>query len=123
MDDSAAVRGSIRDFLETKTPYRVCDEADDGLSAIQKAEDSRCDLVLLDLSMPNLSGAEAATILRRTLPDAKIVGFSVLTGDANLGDELVATGKFDAVLSKFDGLEKLAEAIKSFLPIGPLCDR
>jgi DNA-binding NarL/FixJ family response regulator len=115
VDDSAAVRGAIRQFFETRTSYRVCDEADDGLSAIQKAEDSRCDLILLDLSMPNVSGVEAATILRRTLPEAKIVGFSALRGDADLGDELIASGKFDAVLSKFDGLEKLAEAVKALL--------
>ena len=115
MDDSAAVRGAIRQFFETRTSCRVCDEADDGLSAIQKAEDSRCDLILLDLSMPNLSGVEAATILRRTLPEAKIVGFSALRGDADLGDELVASRKFDAVLSKLDGLEKLAEAVKALL--------
>jgi CheY-like chemotaxis protein len=78
------------------------------VSAIQKAEDSRCGLILLDLSMPNLSGVEAATILRRTLPEAKIVGFSAPRGDADLRDELIANGKFDAVLSKLEGLEKLA---------------
>jgi two-component system response regulator DesR len=115
MDDSAAVRGAIRDFLETKTSYRVCDEADDGLSAIQKAEFSRCDLVLLDLGMPNLNGVEAATILRRILPEAKIVGFSTLGRNADLADELVATKSFDAVLSKVDGLAKLAEAVKTLL--------
>jgi len=115
VDDSAAVRGAIRQFFETKTSYRVCNEADDGLSAIQKAEDSRCDLILLDLSMPSLNGVQAATILRRTLPEAKIVGFSALGGDAGLGDELIASRTFDAVLSKFDGLEKLAEAVKALL--------
>jgi hypothetical protein len=58
---------------------------------------------------------EAATILRRTLPEAKIVGFSALAGNSDLGDELIANGKFDAVLSKLDGLEKLAEAVKTLL--------
>jgi len=115
VDDSAAVRGAIREFFETKTSYRVCDEADDGLSAIQKAEDRHCDLVLLDLSMPNLNGVETATKLRRTLPQAKIVGFSALGMNGDLADELVATKNFDAVLSKVDGLVKLAEAVKSLL--------
>lgn len=114
MDDSAAVRGAIRQFFETKTSYRVCNEADDGLSAIQKVKDSRCDLVLLNLSMPNLSGVEAASTLRLTLPEVKIVGFSA-RGHADLRDELVTSRKFDAVLSKFDGLEKLAEAVKALL--------
>ena len=115
MDDSAAVRGAIRQFLETRTSYRVCDEADDGLSAIQKAQDSRCNLVLLDLNIPNLNGVEAATVLRRTVPEAKIVGFSALRREDDLVGELVATKKFDAVLSKFDGLQKLAEAVNKLL--------
>jgi two-component system, autoinducer 1 sensor kinase/phosphatase LuxN len=110
------VRGAIRYFLETRTPYRVCDEAGDGVSAIQKAEKSRCDMVLLDLAMPSLDGAEAASILRRTLPHTKIVGFSALAGDVDLKGELLASRTFDAVLSKSDGLEKLAETIKALLP-------
>lgn len=109
------MRGAIREFLETRTPYRVCDEAGDGLSAIQKAEKSRCDLVLLDLAMPNLDGVETALVLRRTLPHVKIVGFSALAGDDALKDELLATKKFDAVLSKFEGLKKLADAINGLL--------
>jgi DNA-binding NarL/FixJ family response regulator len=108
------VRGAIREFFETRTPYR-CDEADDGLSAIQTAEKSGCKLVVLDLNMPHLSGVEAASILRRRLPEVKIVGFSALGGD-DVRDELLATNNFDAVLSKRDGLEKLAEVVKALIP-------
>jgi len=109
------VRGAIREFFEATTSYRVCDEADDGLSAIQKAEASGCDLVLLDLGMPNLDGMEAAILLRRTLPKAKIVGFSALGRNTDLADELVATKNFDAVLSNGDGLVKLAKAVRTLL--------
>jgi hypothetical protein len=66
--------------------------------------------------MPKLNGVETASILRRTLPQTKIVGFSALGGDVDLRDELLATKKFDAVLSKLDGLEKLAEAVKALIP-------
>ena len=109
------MRGAIRNFFETRTPYR-CDEADDGLSAIRIAEENNCELVVLDLAMPNLNGVEAASILRDTLPLVKIVGFSGLATDAHFRDELLATKKFDAVLSKVDGLEKLAEVVKALLP-------
>jgi len=47
--------------------YR-CDEAGDGLSAIQTAEENHCGLVVLDLAMPNLSGVETASILRTGYP-------------------------------------------------------
>jgi DNA-binding NarL/FixJ family response regulator len=97
--------------------YR-CDEAGDGLSAIKTAEENHCELVVLDLAMPNLSGVEAASILRSRLPQVKIVGFSALGKE--LGPELVASGAFDAVLSKHDGLEKLADVVRSLMPKRPI---
>ena len=109
------MRGAIRNFLETRTPY-LCDEADDGSSAIQTAEENHCELVVLDLGMPNLNGVETASILRRRLPQVKIVGFSALIRDAEFRDELLATKNFDVVLSKLDGLERLADAVKALLP-------
>ena len=95
--------------------YR-CDEAGDGLSAIKTAEENHCELVVLDLAMPNLSGVEAASILRSRLPQVKIVGFSALVRDTEFRDKLLATKNFDAVLSKLDGLDRLMEAVKTLLP-------
>jgi len=109
------VRGAIRNFFETRTSYR-CREADDGLSGIQTAEENQCELVVLDLAMPNLNGVETASILRSRLPKVKIVGFSAQARDRDLRDKLLATKNFDAVLSKFDGLDKLAETVKALLP-------
>ena len=109
------MRGAIRNFLETRTLYR-CDEADDGLSAIQTAKENQCELVILDLAMPNLNGVETASILRGRLPQVKIVGFSALVRDAEFRDKLLATNNFDAVLSKLDGLDRLVETVKALLP-------
>ena len=109
------MRGAIRNFLETKTHYR-CDEANDGLSGIRIAEENRCELVLLDLNMPNLNGIETAAILRQRLPRVKIVAFSAIVRDADVKDHLLATKNFDAVQSKLDGLERLVDVIKTLLP-------
>jgi len=51
------VRGAIRNFFETKTHYR-CDEANDGLSGIRTAEEKHCELVVLDLNMPDPNGVK-----------------------------------------------------------------
>jgi DNA-binding NarL/FixJ family response regulator len=118
VDDSAAVRGAIRQFVEDTTRFRVCDEASDGLAAIQKAKDFCCELVLLHIGMPQKSGVEIASELRLALPDIKIVGFSTLAKE--LGEELVASKAFDAVLSKSDGLTKLVETLKSLMPVPPM---
>src|SRR5215472_15046218 len=101
----------LRTFFETRTPYR-CAEADDGLSAIRAVEESRCELVVLDLIMPNMTGVVAASILRRMFPTVKIVGYSAQADDADLKNTLLATKNFDAVLSKLDGLEQLLETVK-----------
>ncbi|MGC1905732.1 MAG: response regulator transcription factor [Candidatus Acidiferrum sp.] len=115
VDDSAAVRGAIRNFLESKTRYG-CDEANDGLSGIRTAEENQCELVLLDLNMPNLNGVKTAAILRRKLPQVKIVVFSALVRDADFKEQLLATKHFDVVLSKFDGLNRLVDVVKTLLP-------
>src|SRR5262249_43373797 len=117
VDDSAAVRGAIRQVVQTRTRFRVCDEAGDGHTAIQKATDYRCDLVLLDIGMPQPDGVETAAALRRVLPNTKIVGLSMLSKE--IGEKLVAQGKFDAFLSKLDGLTKLVEILNSFMPAPP----
>ena len=109
------MRGAIRNFLETRTSYR-CDEAEDGLSAIRKAEETHCELVVLDLAMPEMNGVETASILRSRLPHVKIVGFSALVRDGEIRDKLLATKNFDAVLSKFEGVDKLVEAVMALLP-------
>ena len=114
MDDSAAVRGAIRRVVGAETRLTVCDEARDGLTAIQKAKDVGCDLVLLDFNMPGLSGIQTAAALRLVLPNTKIIGFSVVAKE--IGEQLVAQGKFDAFLSKLQGLTKLVETLKSLTP-------
>jgi DNA-binding NarL/FixJ family response regulator len=115
VDDHAAVRGAIRNFFETRTSY-LCDEASDGLSGIRAAEEKHCELVVLDLNMPNLNGVETAAILREKLPRVKIVGFSSYLLDADFRDALLATNNFDAVLAKSASLSRLAEVVKSLIP-------
>ena len=112
MDDSTAVRGAIRDFIEATTAYKVCGAVGDGVPAIQKATESRCDLILLHLRTPVSESVETASLLRSKLPHVKVVGFSsVDTGNR----ESPATG-FDAVIAKQDGLSKLVETLKALMP-------
>ena len=106
------MRGAIRDFIEVTTPYRVCGAVDDGISAIQKATESRCDLILLHLRAPVSDSMETASLLRNKLPHVKVVGFSSV--DVGNGKS-PATG-FDAVIAKQDGLSKLVEALKALMP-------
>jgi CheY-like chemotaxis protein len=72
IDDGASVRDVIRIFLE-HAGFEVCGEGADGVEAIEQAKKLRPDLIVLDLAMPRMNGAEAASILSTTMPDVPIV--------------------------------------------------
>ncbi len=67
-DDSASVRLSVRLLLQGRHKELVVREAFDGIDAIRKAKTSQPDLILLDLAMPRLNGAEAAYVLKNDMP-------------------------------------------------------
>lgn len=117
MDDRTAVRGAIREFIEATTPYTVCDAVDNDVSAIHKATESGCDLILIHLGMPLQDGLVTVSVLRSKLPRVKIVGLSTLS--VELGN-LVSPGiALDAVITKQDGLSKLVETLKALIPEPP----
>jgi DNA-binding NarL/FixJ family response regulator len=119
VDDSAAVRDAICHFITRDTPFKNCYEAGQGVSAIETAREHPPALVILDLSFPMLDCVETASALRRMLPCAKIIGLSVFDGEFRKAE--IAVAGFDMILSKHQGLAKLAEAIKVLLPSpGPL---
>jgi DNA-binding NarL/FixJ family response regulator len=90
------VSGVIRKFIETTTPYNICAEESGGGEAIKKAREFGCDLVVLDLSMPGLNGAETASVLRRMLPRANIVRLTMFAREFKRG--LFDASGFDLVL-------------------------
>ena len=74
-DDNEHVRRGVKSIL-ARTPWEVCGEAKDGDEAIQSAAALLPDLVLLDVSMPGISGLEVARQLHETSPAIKIVVMS-----------------------------------------------
>jgi DNA-binding NarL/FixJ family response regulator len=111
------VRGAVSHFIEATTPYKVCDAVGNGVSAIHKATEARCDLILLNLSMPLQDSLVTVALLRSKVPDIKIVGLSTLSLD--LGNQVSPETGFDAVITKQDGLSKLVETLKALMPEPP----
>jgi DNA-binding NarL/FixJ family response regulator len=118
VDDNPSIRYLLRVCVESKTGFPVCGEAGHGLEAIQKAQVLHPDLIILDLSMPVMNGAEAAVVLKRSMPQTKIILFTMHAD--NVGKALGAAVGIDLTLSKSDGLLKLDEHVKTLLSQAPL---
>jgi DNA-binding NarL/FixJ family response regulator len=115
-DDNPNIRYLLRVFVETKTPFKVCGEAGHGTEAIEQAKKLQPELILLDLNMPMLNGAEAAGVLKAMLPRTKIILFSMHMD--SVPRSLAAAIGVDLALSKSDGITKLGEHLKKLL--GPI---
>ena len=73
VDDHAIVRDGLAAILKFQKDMTVAGEADDGLSAIQKAQELHPDVVLMDLMMPNMNGADATAAIKQVLPETQIL--------------------------------------------------
>ena len=114
-DDSATVRLTVRLLLEQRHKELVVREAVDGVDAIENAKEKKPDLILLDLAMPRLNGAEAATILKTDLPDTPVILFTYTDLQANSLCKAIGVD----FVSKIDGLPKLLERADAMLPRTP----
>ena len=112
-DDSAAMRLSVRLFLQGRHRELVVREAVDGIDAVEKAKKTKPDLILLDLAMPRLNGAEAAAVLKNAMPETPVILFTLNTD--LYADALSAALGVDFI-SKVDGIPKLLERVDALLP-------
>ena len=112
VDDNPSIRYLIRFLLENQG-YEICGEAEDGLQGIDSAKQLKPDLILLDVCMPKLGGTQAASILKRVLPETRIILFTLF--DDQIGKELAAAIGVDLVLSKTDGMSKLLQSVQTVI--------
>ncbi len=98
-DDSSAIRAVLRQLINAcGEQCRVCAEALDGRDAIQKAVSLRPDAILLDLSIPAVSGLEAAKILQRDCPASEVILMSAQ--EPAVLDRIAASAKVRYFISK-----------------------
>jgi DNA-binding NarL/FixJ family response regulator len=110
-DDQADLFDEIRRLLEPQ--FDVVATAQDGLSALSLAKDLKPDVLVLDISMPRVSGIEAARKLRQQDPTAKIV-FLTMHQDPDIVQAAFKTGASGYVL-KMAARSELVVALKEVL--------
>jgi DNA-binding NarL/FixJ family response regulator len=113
VDDNQHIRAGIRRWLEHCTQLTVCGEASDGTEAVQEAVKERPSLILMDLSMPEMNGIEAASIIRHLMPDTRIVLFTLFA--EWIGHSLAKSTGVDLIIPKTEGTPGLLKALAILL--------
>jgi DNA-binding NarL/FixJ family response regulator len=72
-DDHAVIRRGVQGILQASPGWELCGEAANGHDAVRLAIELKPEVIILDVSMPGMNGVEAAQVIRRTLPQAKIL--------------------------------------------------
>lgn len=111
-DDHTIMREGLKSLLERRG-ITVSAIAKNGREAIESAILHQPDLVIMDISMPDLNGMEATAAIRREVPHTKIIGLSMHSGK-NIIDKMFSSGASGYIL-KDSAFEELYDAIQEVL--------
>jgi DNA-binding NarL/FixJ family response regulator len=110
-DDQRVVRDGLIMLLGLIEDVEVVGTAADGREAVELARESKPDVVLMDLRMPELDGAEATRRIRRELPETQVVVLTTYADDASLFPALQAGAR--GYLTKDASAEEIEQAIRA----------
>ena len=99
VDDAAFMRMMIKDIL-IKNGFTVCGEGQDGVEAIEKFKALSPDLVIMDITMPNMDGLTALKAIKKDYPQAKVVMCSAMGQESYVVDA-IKSGAADFIVKPF----------------------
>jgi DNA-binding NarL/FixJ family response regulator len=120
-DDHDLMRRGIKTLLQTHAGWEICGEAQTGREAVSRTEELKPDIVVLDISMPDLNGIEAARRIRKASPETEVLILSLHFSD-QLIREIVEAGvrgyivKSDSDRDLIVAVETLAKHKPFFTP-------
>ena len=108
-DDAAFMRMMIKDIL-TKNGYNIAGEAENGAKAVEKYNELKPDLVLMDITMPEMDGIQALKKIKETDPNASVIMCSAM-GQQAMVIESIQSGAKDFIVKPFQA-ERVLEAVQ-----------
>ena len=112
VDDASFMRMMIKDIL-TKNGYEVVGEAENGNKALEKYKELKPDLVLMDITMPEVDGISALKNICKEDGNAKVVMCSAM-GQQNMVIEAIQSGARDFIVKPFQA-DRVLEAVKKVI--------
>ena len=112
VDDAAFMRMMIKDIL-TKNGYNVVGEAENGAKAMEKYNELKPDLVLMDTTMPEVDGIQALKNIKAADANAKIIMCSAM-GQQAMVIEAIQSGAKDFIVKPFQA-DRVLEAVKKVI--------
>ena len=110
VDDHPIVRRGLRDLLEDSGAFEIVAQAADGVEAVSMAAESRPDVIVMDVMMPNMDGVEACREILELLPDTKVLMLTAST-EEDAVIEAIAAGALGFV-QKYSGSAELVNAVR-----------
>ena len=108
-DDAAFMRMMIKDIL-TKNGYNIVGEAENGAKAVEKYAELKPDLVLMDITMPDMDGIQALKKIKEIDANANVIMCSAM-GQQAMVIEAIQSGAKDFIVKPFQA-ERVLEAVK-----------
>ncbi|HEY5583605.1 MAG TPA: response regulator [Ruminiclostridium sp.] len=112
VDDAAFMRMMIKDIL-SKNGYEIAGDADNGLKAIEKFKELTPDLVIMDITMPEMDGVTAVREIKKINSEAKIIMCSAM-GQQAMVIESIQAGARDFIVKPFQA-DRVVEAVKKVI--------
>lgn len=111
-DDAAFMRMMIKDIL-TKNGYNVVGEAENGAKAVEKYNELKPDLVLMDITMPEMDGIQALKKIKEGDAAATVIMCSAM-GQQAMVIESIQSGAKDFIVKPFQA-DRVLEAVKKVI--------
>jgi DNA-binding NarL/FixJ family response regulator len=111
VDDHAVVRRGVRSLLESHEGWEVCGEATTGRDAVEQSRRLRPDVVVMDLSLPELNGLDATRQILKQPPDTEVLMLTMHHSEELARDVLLAGAR--GYVLKSDADENLLTAVES----------